>query len=54
MNQCTTTKITDEQMRAKLTLFAFRKDEWDAKEGTGKSMKNALHAQQYDKRHLSG
>ena len=27
---------------AKLTLFAANKDEWDTKEDTGKSMKNAL------------
>jgi len=37
----------------KSTLFVVRKDEWDTKEGTGKSMKNALHVQRYDKRHLS-
>jgi len=29
------------------------KDEWDTKEGTGKSMKNALYVQQCGKRHLS-
>jgi len=34
----------------KSTRFAVSKDE---KEGTGKSMKNALHVQQYGKRHLS-
>jgi len=28
----------------KLTLFTASKDEWDTKEGTGKSMKNALYA----------
>jgi len=28
---------------AKLTLFAISKDEWNKKEGTGKSMKNALY-----------
>ena len=28
---------------AKLTLFAVSKDEWDTKEDTGKSMKNALY-----------
>ena len=39
---------------AKLTLFAISKDEWDTKEGTGKSMKNALYVLQYAKRHLSG
>jgi len=38
----------------KSTLFTVSKDEWDTKEGTGKSMKNALHVQQYGKRHLSG
>ena len=27
----------------KLTLFVVSKDEWDTKEDTGKSMKNALH-----------
>jgi len=39
---------------AKSTLFVVNKDEWDTKEDTGKSMKNALHAQRYGKRHLSG
>jgi len=38
----------------KLTPFVASKDEWDTKEGPGKSMKNALHVQQYSKRHLSG
>jgi len=28
------------------------KDEWDTKEGTGKSMKNALHVQWCGKRQL--
>ena len=28
---------------AKLTLFIFRKDEWDINKDTGKSMKNALY-----------
>jgi len=37
-----------------LTLFAVNKDEWDTKEGTGKSMKNALYAQRYGKRHPLG
>jgi len=32
--------------------FMVNKDEWDTKEGCGKSMKNALHVQQYGKRHL--
>jgi len=35
----------------KLSLFVVNKDEWDTKEDT---MKNALHVQQYGKRHLSG
>ena len=38
----------------KSTLFAVSKDEWDTKEDTGKSMKNALYILRYDKRHLSG
>ena len=40
--------------RAKLTPFPISKDEWDTKEDTGKSMKNALHVLRYAKRHLSG
>jgi len=38
----------------KSTLFVENKDEWDTKEGTGKSMKNVLHVQWCGKRHLSG
>ena len=38
----------------KLTLFSVSKDEWDTKEDTGKSMKNALYVQRYAKRHLLG
>ena len=34
---------------AKSTLFAFSKDEWDIKEDTGKSMKNALYVLRYAK-----
>ena len=34
----------------KSTLFAVSKDEWDTKEDTGKSMKNALYILQYAKR----
>ena len=37
---------------AKLTLFAVSKDEWDTKEDTGKSMKNALYVLRYAKKHL--
>ena len=40
--------------RAKSTPFPVSKDEWDTKEDTGKSMKNALYALWYAKRHLSG
>ena len=39
---------------AKLTPFAVSKDEWDTKEDTGKSMKNALYVLRYAKRHLLG
>ena len=39
---------------AKSTPFAVSKDEWDTKEDTGKSMKNALYVLRYAKRHLSG
>ena len=35
---------------AKLTLFAVSKDEWNTKEDTGKSMKNALYVLWYAKR----
>jgi len=41
----------------KSTLFTMRKDKWDIKEGTGKSMKNALIACGeiwYGKRHPLG
>ena len=35
----------------KSTLFTVSKDEWDIKEDTGKSMKNALYIWRYAKRH---
>ena len=35
----------------KLTLFTVSKDEWDTKEDTGKSMKNALYILRYTKRY---
>jgi len=35
----------------KLTNYCF---EWDKKEGTGKSMKNASYVQRYGKRHHLG
>jgi len=35
-----------------LTLSAVSKDEWNTKEGSSKSMKNALHVLRYAKRHL--
>ena len=37
---------------AKSALFTVSKDEWDTKENTGKSMKNALYVLWYAKRHL--
>lgn len=37
---------------ARLTLFTISKDEWNTKEDTGKSMKNALYVLRYAKRHL--
>jgi len=37
-----------------LTLFTVSKDEWNMKEDTGKSLKNALHVLRCAKRHLSG
>ena len=37
----------------KSTLFAVSKDEWDKKEDSGKSMKNALYVLRDAKRHLS-
>ena len=33
----------------KLMLFTVSKDEWNTKEDTGKSLKNALHVQRYAK-----
>ena len=39
---------------AKSTPLAISKDEWNTKEDTSKSMKNALYVLQYVKRHLSG
>ena len=40
--------------RTKSTPFPVSKGEWDTKEDTGKSMKNALYVLQYAKRHMSG
>ena len=37
-----------------LTLFTVSKDEWNTKEDTGKSLKNALHVLRCAKRHFSG
>ena len=42
------------EARAKSTPFPVSKDEWDTKEDTSKSMKNALYILRYAKRHLSG
>ena len=57
-----TMKYTDEfhyegkpsHATAKSTPFAVSKDEWDTKEDSGKSMKNALYVLRYAKRNLSG
>jgi len=55
-----TMKITDDfhydimYLPQKSTLFVESKDKWDTKEGTGKSMKNALYVQWCGKRHLLG
>ena len=38
----------------KSTPFAVSQEEWDTKQDTGKSMKNALYVLWYAKRHLSG
>ena len=38
----------------KSTPCAVSQDEWDTKEDTGKSMKNALYILRYAKRHMSG
>jgi len=38
----------------KIDTFVVSQDEWDTKEGTGKSMKNALHVQWCGKKYLSG
>jgi len=50
-----TMKIMDEfnyekKPNTKSTLFTVNKDEWDTKEDTGMSIKNALYVQQYGKR----
>jgi len=37
---------------AKLTLFVVNKNEWDTKEGTGKSMKSTFYEQRCLKRHI--
>ena len=37
-----------------IDTFTVSKDEWDTKEDTGKSMKNASYALRYVKRHLLG
>jgi len=38
----------------KSTLFTVSKDEWNTKEDTGKSLKDALHVLRYVKKHLLG
>ena len=41
-------------VQPQLTLVTVSKDEWNTKEDTGKSLKNALHLLRYAKRYLSG
>jgi len=50
----TTTEDFQNKWKPSLAIdtFVVNKDEWDTKEGRGKSMKNALHVKQYGKRHL--
>jgi len=53
----TNMKITDdfrEKLKPTCAYHKASKDEWDTKEGCGKSMKNALYAQWHGKKHLSG
>jgi len=38
----------------KLTPFTVIKDEWNTKEVSGKSIKNAFYVQRYARRHLLG
>jgi len=53
-------KSMDEELKLshayhKIDTFMASKDEWDTKEGPGKSMKNAKGTRQgHGKRHLSG
>jgi len=47
-------KGSHHKLTIKSTLFAVSKNEWDAKENAGKSMKNALYTLQHAKRHLAG
>jgi len=49
-----TISVTNGSHHVQSALFVVNKDEWDTKEGCGKSMKNPLHVQWYGKRHLSG
>jgi len=47
-------KIMDNSLKHHVPDTFCGDDEWDTKEGPGKSMKNALYVQQHGKRHLSG
>jgi len=38
----------------KIDTFTVIKDEWNTKEDSGKSIKNAFYVQRYARRHLSG
>ena len=48
------TQMKPSHATTKLTFFTVSKDEWNTKEDTDKSLKNALHILRYAKRHLSG
>jgi len=42
------------RVTTKINVFTVSKDEWNTKEDTGESLKNALHVLRYAKRHLLG
>jgi len=46
--------MNDHVSTTKSTLFVVSKDEWDTKEGPGKSMVNALYVKWYGKKHIQG
>ena len=57
--QYTATRLIDTQRKpshaaTKLMFFTVSKDEWNTKEESGKSLKNALDVLRYANKHLSG